>query len=77
MGLFGHRQVRAEDDNLIVGRGRYIDDLRFPNMLHVAIVRSQAARAMISVSSLASRFKSSIARWLADPGLVCPKVYFC
>jgi len=49
MGLFGRRQVRAEDDNLIVGRGRYIDDLRFPGMLYVAIVRSQAARAYIAV----------------------------
>ena len=49
MGLFGHRQVCAEDDNLITGRGRYIDDLRFPGMLHVAIVRSTTARANIRV----------------------------
>ncbi|MDB5592657.1 xanthine dehydrogenase family protein molybdopterin-binding subunit [Enterovirga sp.] len=54
MGLFGHRQVRAEDDNLIAGRGRYVDDLRFPGMLHVAIVRSQVARAKIKVDVAAA-----------------------
>ena len=55
MGLFGHRQLRAEDDNLITGRGRYIDDIRFPGMLHVAIVRSQSARAKIRVDTNAAR----------------------
>src|SRR5262245_35053282 len=55
MGLFGHRQLRAEDDNLVTGRGRYIDDVRFPGMLHVVIVRSQAARARITVDTAAAR----------------------
>ena len=54
MGQFGRRQVRAEDDNLICGRGRYIDDVQFPNMLHVAIVRSQSARAKIKVDTSAA-----------------------
>jgi carbon-monoxide dehydrogenase large subunit len=49
MGQFGRRQVRAEDDNLIIGRGRYIDDVRFPHMLHVAVLRSQVARANIKL----------------------------
>lgn len=49
MGLFGRRQVRVEDDNLIAGRGRYIDDVRFAGTLHVAMVRSQAARATIKI----------------------------
>jgi aerobic carbon-monoxide dehydrogenase large subunit len=49
MGQFGRRQLRAEDDNLIAGRGRYIDDVRLPGMLHVTIVRSQVARARIKV----------------------------
>ncbi len=51
MGQFGHRQLRAEDDNLISGRGRYIDDIRFPGMLHVAFVRSQHARARITTNT--------------------------
>jgi aerobic carbon-monoxide dehydrogenase large subunit len=54
MGLFGTRQVRSEDDNLIVGRGRFIDDIRLPGMLHVAIVRSAAARAKIKVDGRAA-----------------------
>ena len=54
MGQFGRRQVRAEDDNLIVGRGRYIDDVRFPEMLHVVIVRSQMARANIKIDIAAA-----------------------
>ncbi len=49
MGLFGKRQERVEDDKLITGRGRYVDDIKLPGMLHVAIVRSQAARARIKV----------------------------
>ena len=55
MGQFGYRQVRAEDDNLICGRGRYIDDVHFPNMLQVAIVRSQLARAKIKIDASAAR----------------------
>ena len=54
MGQFGRRQVRAEDDNLIVGRGRYIDDVRFPEMLHVAIVRSEVARARFTIDTSAA-----------------------
>ena len=54
MVQFGHRQVRAEDDNLLMGHGRYIDDVRFPGMLHVAIVRSQVARASIKVDTSAA-----------------------
>lgn len=49
MGLFGKRQTRAEDDALLTGRGRYVDDIRYPGMVHVALVRSQAARARITV----------------------------
>ncbi len=54
MEQFGRRQLRAEDDNLIVGRGRFIDDVRFPGMLHVVIVRSQFARANIKVDTTAA-----------------------
>src|ERR1700730_12177825 len=51
MGQFGHRQLRAEDDNRIAGRGRYIDDIRFPGMLHIAVVRSQHARAGMKIDT--------------------------
>lgn len=55
MGLFGRRQVRSEDDRLVAGLGRFVDDLRFPGMLHVALVRSEAARARITVDVSAAR----------------------
>ncbi len=55
MTLFGKRQVRSEDDALLTGQGRFIDDIRLPEMLHVAIVRSDAARARIRVDVEAAR----------------------
>ncbi len=45
MGYFGRRQARVEDDALVTGRGRYVDDIRLPGMAHVAIVRSRMAHA--------------------------------
>ncbi len=38
---------RIEDEPLIRGRGRFLDDLQFPGMLHVAFVRSPHAHALI------------------------------
>lgn len=55
MGAFGKPQVRSEDDRLIRGEGCYIDDIRFPGMVHVVIVRSQAAHARIRVDVSAAR----------------------
>lgn len=55
MTLFGKRQKRTEDGALLTGRGRFIDDIRYPGMLHVAIVRSAAARAAISVDASEAR----------------------
>jgi carbon-monoxide dehydrogenase large subunit len=53
--LFGKRQTRSEDDRLILGKGRYVDDIKMPGMLHVALVRSEAARASIKVDVEAAR----------------------
>ena len=38
---------RIEDIPLIRGRGRFVDDLQFPDMLHAAFVRSPHAHALI------------------------------
>ena len=38
---------RIEDDPLIRGNGRFLDDLQFPGMLHAAFVRSPHAHALI------------------------------
>jgi aerobic carbon-monoxide dehydrogenase large subunit len=38
---------RLEDPRLITGRGRYVDDIKLPGMLHAAFVRSSHAHALI------------------------------
>jgi len=39
---------RAEDDRFIAGRGNYVDDVRLPGMLHMSILRSPVAHAVIT-----------------------------
>ncbi|UPK29153.1 xanthine dehydrogenase family protein molybdopterin-binding subunit [Bradyrhizobium sp. 195] len=39
---------RREDHKLLAGRGRYVDDIKLPGMLHMAILRSPHAHATIS-----------------------------
>jgi carbon-monoxide dehydrogenase large subunit len=43
----GERVQRKEDPRLLSGRGRYVDDVSLPGLLHVAFVRSPHARARI------------------------------
>src|SRR5438093_7136452 len=44
----GHSVKRKEDDRFIQGRGTYIDDVKLPGMLHMAILRSPLAHAKIN-----------------------------
>ena len=46
-GSFGKPVPRIEDPTLLRGRARFVDDLRFPDLLHAAFVRSDAAHARI------------------------------
>ncbi|OLB96994.1 MAG: hypothetical protein AUH30_11290 [Candidatus Rokubacteria bacterium 13_1_40CM_68_15] len=39
---------RREDRRLVTGRGRYLDDLRLPGLLHAAIVRTPHAHARVT-----------------------------
>jgi carbon-monoxide dehydrogenase large subunit len=43
----GARVHRKEDPRLLAGRGRYVDDVTLPGLLHVAFVRSTHARARL------------------------------
>src|SRR6266508_2676146 len=43
----GHRVKRKEDDRFIRGKGTYIDDVKLPGMLHMAVLRSPFAHATI------------------------------
>lgn len=45
--LVGRRVRRIEDPALLRGAGRYLDDIKLPDTLHVAFVRSPHAHALI------------------------------
>ena len=45
--LIGARIPRIEDEPLLRGRGRFVDDIALPGMLHVAFVRSPHPHALI------------------------------
>jgi carbon-monoxide dehydrogenase large subunit len=58
----GESIPRVEDRRILTGRGKYVDDLIFPKMLHAAFVRSPFAHARIkSIDVSAAR---------ATPGVV-------
>ncbi|MFJ7238809.1 aerobic carbon-monoxide dehydrogenase large subunit [Streptomyces olivaceus] len=44
----GHgRMLRKEDPRFVRGKGRYVDDVQLPGMLHLAILRSPMAHARV------------------------------
>ncbi len=45
--LFGKSLRRSEDPRLVAGQGKYVDDLRLPNLLSSIVVRSPYAHAKI------------------------------
>jgi aerobic carbon-monoxide dehydrogenase large subunit len=47
-GWLGRSVKRKEDERFVVGRGNYIEDIKLPNMLHMAILRSPFAHAKIN-----------------------------
>ena len=47
-GLIGASPRRREDAPLLLGRGRYLDDLRRPDTLHLGVVRSLHAHARLT-----------------------------
>ncbi len=47
MPWVGRSVKRKEDDRFVRGGGNYLDDIRLPNMLHMAILRSPFAHARI------------------------------
>lgn len=46
--MIGAALRRLEDPRLIVGEGRYVDDISRPDLLHAVIVRSQEAHALVT-----------------------------
>src|SRR6266511_48340 len=62
VGGMGHSVKRKEDPRFIRGKGTYVDDLHFPGMLYLDIVRSPFAHANIK--------KIDISKALAIPGVL-------
>ncbi|MGH7333764.1 MAG: xanthine dehydrogenase family protein molybdopterin-binding subunit, partial [Candidatus Rokuibacteriota bacterium] len=48
MAYVGASVKRLDDPRLLTGRGRYLDDLVLPRLLHVAFVRSPHAHARVA-----------------------------
>ena len=44
---FGARVQRLEDPALLAGRGRFVDDVKLPGVLHACFVRSPHAHARL------------------------------
>ncbi|MFN9128408.1 MAG: xanthine dehydrogenase family protein molybdopterin-binding subunit, partial [bacterium] len=52
--MFGTRAPRIEDPALLRGEGRYLDDIRMPDPLHAAFLRSPHAHARVVRIDLAA-----------------------
>ena len=71
----GQSPRRKEDERLITGRGRFIDDIAPPGLVHLAVVRSTHARArIVAIDTAAARALPGVGVFLADdlPGLAEP-----
>src|SRR6202521_1732751 len=57
----GRSIKRKEDDRFLQGRGNYVDDVKLPDMLHMAILRSPFAHARIrSIDTSAAGAKPGV-----------------
>ena len=67
---------RREDLKLLAGKGRYVDDVRLPGMLHMAILRSPHAHAQInSVDLSAAKVAPGVRLVLSGKALVGTRPY--
>src|SRR5262245_62922177 len=66
-GMIGSSPRRKEDRRLLVGEGRYLDDLTRDGQLHLGVVRSPHAHARVVSVDLAAarRAPGVIAAWSA------------
>jgi carbon-monoxide dehydrogenase large subunit len=66
----GAAAKRKEDAKLLTGRGRYVDDIKLPRMLHMKIVRSPHAHATITgIDTSAARAMPGVAAVLTAADL--------
>src|ERR1700692_3564057 len=60
--VHGRSVTRLEDPPLVTGRGRFVGDISFPHQLHMRVVRSPYAHALLRAVDVAAA--------LAAPGVV-------
>jgi len=76
MKYFGAKVKRKEDPRLLRGRGLFVDDIKLPGIVHLAILRSPHAHARIrsvdvSHSLQAEGVKTVVTLWWIRHGLFC------
>jgi carbon-monoxide dehydrogenase large subunit len=65
--VIGQSPRRKEDERLLTGRGRFLDDIVLPGLLHASFVRSVHARAgIVSIDVSAARALSGISIFTGD-----------
>ena len=65
--MIGRSPRRKEDERLITGRGRFIDDIAPPGLLHMTVVRSTHARArLVRIDAARARALPGVAVFLAE-----------
>src|SRR5947199_1478905 len=52
--VFGRSVPRLEDRPLVTGRGRFVGDISFPHQLHMRVVRSPYAHAVLGAVDIAA-----------------------
>ncbi len=71
----GQAITRREDDRLLTGRGRFVDDLSFADQLHAVFVRSPHAHArIVNIDVAAARAGSDVVAVLTGADLLADGV---
>src|SRR5437588_13092246 len=71
----GQSIKRKEDDRFLQGRGNYVDDVKLPDMLHMAILRSPFAHARIrSIETSEAKVAPGVVAVVTGADLVAHKL---
>ena len=76
--VIGRSLARLEDAVLLKGQGRFVDDLSFPDQVHMRVVRSEHAHGKIVSldASVARSLDGVIAVWTGDDVRQLPPIDF-
>jgi carbon-monoxide dehydrogenase large subunit len=77
-GVLGLSVPRLEDPPLVVGRGQFVGDIAFPHQLHMRIVRSPYAHAVLRRVDIAAARSAPgvVAVWTAEDIADLPPIDF-